>query len=460
MHNARGRPAFALAVALLLATAARHGAAQDTQYWSDGYGTQARLLGGIMIGSDEDLSAVYYNPGGIGLADSLQILISLNALRYTSLSYSVPSVPNPPSSGGWSAISNMFGGTIPIGGRDSKARLAYSLLTRQYFNFGAQLRALPLDSFSPVPAPPGTTGVGNLAVNQQLAESWGGVTYARAPDRHWGYGASLFIAIRSQTFSNVSDAQVVSGNGKTALGLREYDFSYYNWAALLKFGVEYKAEKWAAGLTLTTPRLDLFGGASTGVTRSYVDQGVVGGAGSSQILTSYQMNLGSTYHSPLSVGAGWTYSWKTSKLSLAAEWFNAVPEYTLIAAQPAVAQSGSDTLDMALTSVSRALINWGVGFEHSFNEHWQLYAAYRTDLTSVPNGVQPLGTLVNYDLYHGNLGVQATVGRAAIILGLDVAWGSKNDIVIANPPPGLPATPTIGESFSSVTGAIGFRFSF
>jgi hypothetical protein len=80
------RSANVVIVVTLLAATALTARAQDTQYWSDGYGTPARLLGGILIGSDEDISAVYYNPGGVALADSLQILISLNALRYPSLS--------------------------------------------------------------------------------------------------------------------------------------------------------------------------------------------------------------------------------------------------------------------------------------------------------------------------------------------------------------------------------------
>jgi len=462
MHDHSRRPVLALLAAVILVASLAVGpsAAQDTQYWSDGFGTQARLLGGIMIGSDQDISAVYYNPGGVALADSLQFLISLNALRYTSIGFSLSSAPAIPSSTGWSALSNMFGGTIPIGGRDSRNRLAYSILTRQYFNFGAQLRALPLDSFTPLPPPPGTVGIGNILVQQALAESWIGITWAHATPSRWGYGASLFTAVRNQTWGQTASAQVVSGNGSTALALREYDFSYTSWAMLLKLGVEYEAKNWSAGVTLTTPRLDLFGGADVGATKSYVDQGVVGPPGSSQIATSYQDNLTTTYHSPLSVGFGYSYHWRNSQLNFSTEWFNAVPEYTIIPGTPVTAQSGSDTLTMQLTTQARALWNWGVGYQNHFAQHWTMYAAYRTDLSSAPPGSQPAGTIVNYDLYHANVGAQAIIGRASIILGLDIAWGSKDEIPIGQPPPGLPAVPTIDETFNSVTGAVGFKFTF
>ena len=84
--------------------------------------------------------------------------------------------------------------------------MAFSLLTRQAFNFGAQIRDIPLDSFIPIPPPAPTTSIGNALASQSLTETWGGATYSTAPNKHWGYGASLFVAIRSQSFS-----QSVSG---------------------------------------------------------------------------------------------------------------------------------------------------------------------------------------------------------------------------------------------------------
>lgn len=453
---------LSLGLAVASTTFVRVLPAQDTQYWADAFGTQSRLLGGISIGSDADISAVYYNPGAIALADSLQFLISLNALRFSDLSYSVPTVSTTiPSSTGWSAVSNMFAGTLPIGGKDSHSRMAFSLITRQAFTFGAQIRDLPLDSFIPVPPPAPTISIGNALVNQSLTETWGGATYSTSPNKHWGFGASLFVAIRSQSYAQSMSAQVVNGTGQTALAVKEYDFSYYNWALLAKLGVQYKAENWSAGLTVTTPRLDLFGGADAGATRSYVDEGVAGPP-SSQIATNYQPNLGSTYHSPTSVGIGFGRWWKDTEVSIAAEWFAAVPRFTIIPAQPFLPQQGSDSaIAMALTAQYRSLINWGVGVQHRFDEHWNAYAAFRTDLTSIPTGVKSVGTLVNWNLYHANVGVQASIGRAAVILGLDMAWGSQDGVdTIGAPAPGLPSLPSVNESFLGITGALGFKLTY
>ena len=48
--------------------------AQDTHYWNNQYGTDAQLLGGVVVGDISDLSAVYYNPGAIALTKGQRLV--------------------------------------------------------------------------------------------------------------------------------------------------------------------------------------------------------------------------------------------------------------------------------------------------------------------------------------------------------------------------------------------------
>ena len=50
---------------------------QDSHYWTNQFGNRARLLGGAVIGSTDDLSAVYYNPGGLALVEKSEILLAV-----------------------------------------------------------------------------------------------------------------------------------------------------------------------------------------------------------------------------------------------------------------------------------------------------------------------------------------------------------------------------------------------
>jgi hypothetical protein len=116
---------------------------------------------------------------------------------------------------------------------------------------------------------------------------------------------------------------------------------------------------------------------------------------------------------------------------------------------------------MALTAQYRSVFNWGVGLRQTLSPNFKAYAAFRTDQTSIPNGVQSVGTLINWNLLHANIGVQGTVGRAAIILGFDTSWGSQNNAnAVGTPAPGLPTLPLINETYFNVVTAIAFSYAF
>jgi hypothetical protein len=68
---------------------------------------------------------------------------------------------------------------------------------------------------------------------------------------------------------------------------------------------------------------------------------------------------------------------------------------------------------------------------------------------------------VNWDLRHVNLGMQFAFGRASVILGIDHARGSQDDVSPTSEPlPGLPALPPVDLSFVSSTVAVGFKLAY
>ena len=56
-------------------------AAQDAQYWDIQYGPVGQLLHGQVVGSTRDLSATYYNPGGLSLGEDPDFLLSVQAFK-------------------------------------------------------------------------------------------------------------------------------------------------------------------------------------------------------------------------------------------------------------------------------------------------------------------------------------------------------------------------------------------
>jgi hypothetical protein len=59
--------------------------AQDSNYWTDQYGPRASLLAGAVIGSVDDVSGTFYNPGSLVLAESLPFALSASVYEYEKI---------------------------------------------------------------------------------------------------------------------------------------------------------------------------------------------------------------------------------------------------------------------------------------------------------------------------------------------------------------------------------------
>ena len=106
--------------------------AQDAHYWTVKYGPRASLLGGAVIGSVNDVSASFYNPGGLALADSLGFAISLNAFERTSTTAEDAVGGDDVSISRTGVAPSMLGGAIK-GPESGTHVIAYSIITRQRF---------------------------------------------------------------------------------------------------------------------------------------------------------------------------------------------------------------------------------------------------------------------------------------------------------------------------------------
>ncbi len=69
-------------VAVLLFTASQS-AAQDAHYWTLTYGPRSSLLGGAVIGSVDDISGTYYNPGAMALSENLAFAVSTSVFEFS-----------------------------------------------------------------------------------------------------------------------------------------------------------------------------------------------------------------------------------------------------------------------------------------------------------------------------------------------------------------------------------------
>lgn len=429
-----------LALVALLAAAPTQ--AQDSQYWNIQYGPAAQLLGGLVVGSSRDLSATYYNPGGLALGTSADFLLSAQAFKAESLS-------TRPVNGGqlldnsqtqFDVFPGFFAFSFPKSWFGDNTRFAFSLLTRQQFNMRIDQRF----------AGDTATGSGRYGVetlfDQRMSETWGGLTLSHQISNHFGLGATVYGIYRGQRTRLEQSLQLAYPDGRGVSALAVDDFHYSHWRMLGKIGLAWEGDRLRLGAAITTPRVSVTGAGDLGFTRSATGSDLNGdGKPDNLLVNAYDDDLEAAYNSSwaFSGGAAWrrgSLQWHAS-----AEYFAPVHDFTILEGRTVDSAGRPLTLVQQLDGV----FNLGAGAEYWLGGvsadkgaaagGTVFYAAFITDFTASPDVARDEAASSNMNLYHASAGSAFNLGTSRFSLGLTWAFGSKTrDFGFDALPPGVP----------------------
>jgi hypothetical protein len=398
-------------------------AAQDSHYWTMQYGPRSSLLGGAVIGSVDDVSATFYNPGALGLADDLAFAVSTNVFEYSLVSL---------EDGGGEGVDL---GTSKSGIRPSliagsitrslfgNGTLAYSALTRMK---GSQdLAGYAILTADEIPPELGLDdAAGLVSYDGQFNEIWAGLSYAHPFGSHLSLGMSWYGAFRSQDRGRqtVSEAVDTAGVGRARLDMAAG--KYNSVRTLLKFGAFTTVGPVTAGATLTTPSLHITGSGELGLNEGtfWPD--------STSLAATIQTDLPAEFKSPLSVGFGGAVRLGNTRLHASAEWFDAIAPYVVIQGEEFVTQEPEVTRTPAARQQLDEVLNWGAGVEHAFSARFSAYASYYTDnsgLTDKMTDPLPDLSILPIDIQTITVGSDFVVSSARFTLGVGYGWGKKLD---------------------------------
>jgi len=430
------------ALALLALLMARSAEAQDSQYWDIQYGPIAQLLGGLVVGSSRDLSATYYNPGGLSLGKSSDFLLSGEAFKAEFLS-------TRPLAGGafldkkqtqFDVFPGFFAFSFPKSWFGEKNHVAFSLLTRQLFNMRLDQRF----------AGETTTGGGRYGLetlfDQRMSETWGGLTLSRKISSRLGLGATLYGVYRGQRTRKEQSVQVLypDGHGVSALVIDDFDYSH--WGMLGKIGVAWEGEKLRLGGAITTPRLSVLGSGNVGFTRSAAGVDLNGdGKIDNVLLNGFDEGLKSDYDTAWAISAGASWRRRSIQLHVSAEYFAPVHDITVLMS-PSVDSAGNP---ITLIEKLDGVFNAGVGGEYWFGgvaadngasaRTTVVYGAFATDFTASPEVLGNEAASSNINLYHVSGGTAFSLGSSRFSVGGTVAFGHRTrDFGFSGLPPGVP----------------------
>ena len=419
-------PACRLTGVLLLVCAfwVQSSSGQDAHYWAIQYGTRSTLLSGAVIGSVEDLGAVYYNPGKLGIIADPSFLLSAQILEFNKIE-----VENGAGQGADLASSRF--GTAPglVAGSFAPSFLkghyfAYSILPRQRAQFNLLSRQQFDGDF--IEEDPGEERVGTeFRSTQDLDELWTGLTWAYGLSEHLGIGATPFLAIRSQSTSVRALAQTRSSTGRVATAIITNDFDYKHYRGLVKMGIAYDRDPLSVGLSVTTPGLSLEGSGTRFVTDTQSGGDLNGdGESNDELLGNLQTGVAAQYRSSWAVGAGGAYAFRRFRLHLSGEWFDSVPQYDILETEAVVIPSTGDTISVRIAHELKEVFNYGVGLEFPLGPRSTGYASFITDHSAVLSEPGTRSTVETWDLYQMAGGAVLAVGATEFTLGASYTFGN------------------------------------
>lgn len=440
-----------LIATLLCAAGAAH--AQDTNYWTLQYGTRGELLGGVVVGSAVDLSATYYNPGSLALLlDPSSILTAttfgMETIRLTDVDPEEDAV----SSRNIGPEPTLFAGSLPVhwfGGT-----MAYSFLTRQKLDFRLTQREGAVIGFDETGD---TLSLGGEAIfDQNVAEHWGGLTWAKKATDHIAFGATIYGIYRSQSRSVRQTVEAFGADGYGAALMDWNDIDYQTFRFITKLGISAELGATTLGIAFTSGGLPVLGHGDILINRVVVGDADLDGIDDSAADVTYGNAVDAEYKSPISVAVGGSYRWTDTSLHVTMEYFGPVDPYVVLETPAAGTSPGVTTHPAVVNDALADVFNWGVGFERRFSEKTTAYVSFITDRSASRFAGQYDISVATWDIFHVNGGVAFTILGTDLTLGGGFAWGKAPLKLTPDSEGDLPATVQPAEvSYSRIKAILG-----
>ncbi len=436
------------------------GLAQDTHYWVNQIGNRARLLGGAVVGDPGDLSAVYYNPGGLALSHRAELVLAGLGVEFAKIKGTHTDYPDQQIKYSSASLApGMFAGEIPLG-EGSKHRFAYSVITRQdaRADIGAYAQ-LPADALDFLNAALVTD---RLTVDAKLSEYWAGGTWAYQVQPSLGFGVSTFVIVRNQSAAFGDFGQALTTDGQALVSVADSEYSYQHWRMVFKLGIAGELDNWSFGMTVTSAGIGIGGDGKRYLNRTVVGQ-VLDPEDDpiTEVSANAQRDLSADYRSPFSVAGGVSRQFRNTVIHASGEFFAPVGEYVVLDAQPFESQTSGEMIPTAVVSEADSVFNVALGVEQIFNEGLKAYVGFNTDFSSATENPATNLSYSQWDLYH--IGGGATFNAMGTDFTLGVIGAFGNTVIQQEedepfPPVGLPNGTDI--RVQRITLILGFNFGF
>lgn len=412
---------------ILSSSAVNISAQLDAHYWSHQYGAKGLLLNGAVIASPDGETSIFYNPGAMALDDDLGFAFSFLSPTYSNLTVNnFIGNENSFKDDGLS-YSPGFAGLRFKPFKSDKLVAGFAMFKRYKTKIGFKDRVV--DRVSDL-------GIllfrADLDFQRKLSEDWVSFGLAAKLSDKLGIGLTQVSVWHNQNLEFNWKKEIVENRDPNALAQswrNEFAYSYNVYSGFLtKLGLNYRADKFNLGLTYTSPTYsplrtkasyNLEDNRINKLTETYLTT-------SNRDKTELQ-----NFKSPMSVGFGLDIKLDSTKISLGAEYFFEIEEYTILEEIDDSfdgISTGDASIPIQIKSQNDRVFNFAIGIQHQFSKRTTWYGGFRTDLSqnnalSINKNTEYLGYVD--DIFHLSGGFTFYNGRNHFSLGTDLGYGSN-----------------------------------
>ena len=411
--------------------------AQDGHYWSDQYGTRSMMLSGAVIGSVQDLGAVFYNPARIGVVKNSAFLISADVYEYSRLVIKDALGDNLDlSKSDFSGAPGLVAGKIKhkiLG----KHKLAYAFISRHRSNNDFFVRTETVGDVAPS-IPGDEIFAGSIRLAKNIKEEWVGLAWAYPFTDHFSVGASGFWASRSQSsLYNLQLQAMALNDTSVAILIRDRELNYKTNGLVWKFGMSWDYENMSFGVTVTAPKIRLNGDGNYLYEEFLIGVDTTGnGIPDDHYTSNIQDGLDAQDKSPWAIGIGTGFKVgkkKRTMIHLSAEWYNKLDLYTLMESEVFNSQSTGVAINTELVDELNHVINFGTGIELFLSDKLTNFYSYSTNFSAVNTNVSSFAsleettnnTVVKADFNNLAGGFSFNANKVEINLGAGYSFGKQ-----------------------------------
>lgn len=427
---------YLLIVLILLSLVVK---AQDTQYWTQQFGSRTALLSGAVVGGSDDNTMVYYNPGALGFLDNVSISVNANAYRIENIRiFNALGQEADFKSNKFASIPLLAGGMLKT--KTDKWKIGYAFMAPVDFSFKGIARIDGTFDIADDAESPGKEDViGESGVTSKLSEVILGLGVGHALNERWAVGLTHLFTVRSQTYHRNLSVHMFLNNADETLasGILSQNVEYYNIRYAAKVGLNYRTPTWSWGLTFTTPSVRLMGNGTIAADITAYHLKLNGTDRMDGLASDRQDKLKTKFKSPFSVATGINYTMGRSIVGLTIQYFTSIGIYDVMQASPAAfvrppelyENLGSDEF-LRVKSAARPVFNVALGYEYDLNEKFSLLGSVRNDMSYYNNALSEergiKTSISSWDIYHFMAGVTINHERSSMDIGLMLSAG-KND---------------------------------